>query len=81
MYKKYNKVLNSANNAAIKKYGTDFTNNKFYKVIAQDTSFIEDINKVLNDFDLQIDYYPRKKDEVNNKWYIDNVFLSFRKNK
>jgi len=81
LYKKYNRILNSANSNAIKKYGTNFTNNKFYKVIAQDISFIEDINNVLKEFDLKIDYYPRKKDKINNKWYIDNVFLSFRKNK
>ena len=81
LYKQYNKISRQANKKAIEKYGTKFTNNKFYKEISQDTSFIESINNVLNEFDLHIDYYPRKKDEDNNKWYIDNVFLSFRKNK
>ena len=80
LYKKYNRIVNKVQMMAIKEYGSDFTDNKFYKTIAQNTKFIYEINTVLSDFNLCIDYYPRTKDK-NNKWYIDTVFLSFRKNK
>ena len=59
---------------AIKKYGTDFNSEKFYSVIAQNTSYIDRLNKILNKYEINIDYFPRKKDKQ-NKWIVDTVYL------
>lgn len=58
----------------LKKYGSEFNNNYFYSVISQDKEFIDDINKVLNKYQLHIDYYSRTEDN-NKKWIIDSVYL------
>jgi hypothetical protein len=59
---------------AIEKYGTEFTNNYFYSKIAHDNSFIDRYNKLLNKYNIHIDYFPRIKDKKNN-WYIDSIYL------
>jgi len=80
LYSKYQIIFNKIQKKAVTTYGTNFSTNKFYSVIAQDTSFIEKMNTVLNSYDLQIDFYPRKRD-IKGKWIIDTVFLVFRENK
>lgn len=80
MYKHYNKIFDKTQKLAISEYGTKFNTNTFYAKIAQDTKYIDMMNKVLNNFSIQIDFYPRKKDADGN-WIIDTVFLVFRKNK
>ena len=80
MYKKYQRTFNKIQKDAIDEYGTKFTNNTFYSVIAQNASFITKMNSTLNQFDIHIDYYPRKKD-MQGEWIIDTIFLVFRKNK
>lgn len=80
LYKKYQKVFGKVQKQAISEYGIDFNTQTFYANIAQDTTFIDTMNKVLNEFSIQIDYYPRKKDSE-GKWVIDTVFLVFRQNK
>ena len=74
LYKKYNRTFNKIQNDAIKKYGVDFNKNTFYKKISQDTTYIIELNNALNEFNLVIDFFPRKQDE-NGEWYIDTVFL------
>jgi hypothetical protein len=59
---------------AIKKYGINFNSEKFYSVIAQDTSYIDRLNKVLNKYEINIDFYSRKKDKQ-NKWIVDTIYL------
>lgn len=59
---------------AIKKYGTNFSQEKFMSVIARDTTYIDNINNVLNKYKMHIDYYPRVKDKK-NRWIIDSVYL------
>lgn len=76
LQKDYEKIFNKTQNDAIKKYGTTFDNNYFYSKIAQDVTAIDNLNKILNEYELHIDFYPRKKDEDNN-WIIDTVFLVF----
>ena len=76
LYKKYNRTFNNIQNEAIKKYGTNFNNAKFYRNIAQNTTYIDTLNSAISEFNLIIDFYPRKQDE-NGNWYIDTVFLVF----
>jgi hypothetical protein len=79
LFKKYQRIFQKIQEDAISEYGVSFTTNAFYKKIAQDTKFIKKMNDVLNAFDINIDFYPRRKDH-NGKWIIDTVFLTFRKN-
>lgn len=80
LFKKYDRVFNKVQEGSIRKYGTKFDTNKFYSVIAQDLEYITQINLVLNKFDIQVDFYPRKRDK-NGNWIIDTVFLVFRQNR
>lgn len=57
----------------IRKYGTNFNTNKFYSKISQDTQFIEEINNILDKYEIRIDYFPRVK--KNNKWVLDTIYL------
>lgn len=77
LYKKYQRVFNKIQNAAIEEYGTNFTPAYFYTSIAQDMKYINQLSNTLNEFNISIDFYPRKKDDDNN-WIIDTVFLVFR---
>lgn len=74
LYKKYLNVFYSQQEKAISKYGKNFNTKTFYKKIAQDKTYINNINKVLNKFSLHIDYYPRSL-SYKNKWIIDTVYL------
>lgn len=68
------KIYNIVQSDAIKKYGTNFTMNQFFSKIAQDVTFINQINKIANKYDIQIDYYPRIKD-IKNHWIIDTIYV------
>ncbi len=66
---------------AISKYPPNKTNNSlpyeeeyFYDTIAQDRTFINKLNKVLEKYDLIIEYSPRIKDK-NNNWTIDTILI------
>ncbi len=80
MYKKYQRSFRSIQKHAIDKYGHNFTENKFYSIIAQDQDYINELSRALNEFDINIDFYPRKKDSA-DRWIIDTLFLVFRDNK
>jgi hypothetical protein len=73
-YKEYNRIYDDAQSDALNKYGYDFSTSVFYSKISQDRTFINDINKTLNKFELHIDYYSRVKDSKNN-YIIDTVYL------
>jgi hypothetical protein len=76
LYEEYRKIFKRIQKDAINQYGTEFNLHTFYSEIAQDTSFIDRFNRILNRYQINIDYYPRKKD--GKYWYIDTVFLKFR---
>lgn len=76
---KYQKIVKKNQKEAIKKYSTNFSENTFYSKISQDRKYIENINSLLNTFNLQIDFYPRIKSE-NDQWIIETVYLVFRDN-
>jgi len=80
LYKNYQKIFNRAQKGAINEYGTGFNTQTFYANIAQNTKYIDMMNKVLNGFNIHIDFYPRKKDP-DGRWVIDTIFLIFRENK
>lgn len=58
---------------SIIKYGKDFDKSTFYNVIANDTTFINLLNEVLNKYRIHIEYHPRIKS--GNEWIIDNLYL------
>lgn len=67
-------IFRKVQHDAVKKYGDKFTTFMFYSKISQDKSYIDQINKVLNKYDLQIDYYSRVKDNK-GRWIIDTIYL------
>jgi len=75
LYNEMLKVLWDSQKIAIEKYGTDFATYKFYSAIAQDRTYINMINKVINKYQIHIDYYPRVKDKK-GRWYINTIYLS-----
>lgn len=79
-FKKYNKVFYSTQKEYIDKYGSSFSPNYFYKYIAQDKVFMNKINNTLEEFNLHIDYYPRRKNK-HGYWIMDNIYLVFRQNR
>ena len=58
---------------AIMKYGIKFSAHTFYSKIAQDRSYINMFNKVLNKYKIHIDYYSRIYD--GKRWVIDTIYL------
>lgn len=63
-------------NLAIEKYKTKFTDEFFYKTIAQDKSYIKKFNNLLNEYNIKIKYKPRSL--IKNRWIIDglNIIVS-----
>lgn len=74
LYKNLSKLMNSLQAEAIKKYGTDFSTFMFQSKIAQDFTYINKINELLNKYNLHIDFFPRVKDE-RGFWIIDTIHL------
>jgi len=73
-YKEAQENYSKIQNTAINKFGENFTNKTFYSKIAQDKTFINGLNKIINKFQIHIDYYPRI---INNKsqWILDTIYL------
>lgn len=76
---KYLRIFSKVQQYALEKYGTDFTNDTFYSVIAQDNKPVQMINKMLNKFNVHVDFFSRKK--KHGEWVIPGVYLPvFQKN-
>lgn len=58
---------------AINRFGDNIDATEFYETVAQDTSYIDRFNTILNKYDINIDYYPRKK--IKDRWMIDTIYL------
>lgn len=69
--KEYKHVINHYQNKMIKKY-KKITEDIFYEKIVKKIP-IKKINKVLNKYGLQIDFYKRIK--KNNKWILETIYL------
>lgn len=67
-------VMINEQEKAIEKYGSNFTTYKFYSKIAQDMTYIDNINKKLKKYGLYIDYFSRIK-TPNNTWIVDTIYL------
>lgn len=75
LYNDMLKIIWDAQKIAIEKFGTEFKPYTFYSIIAQDRTYINMINKVINKHQLHIDYYPRLRDKK-GRWYINTIYLS-----
>lgn len=75
LFKQFNKLFIVIQELALKKY-ENFTIDIFYTQISHDLEFIGKLNKLLNEFELMIDYFPRKKD-TNDRWIMDTIYLPF----
>lgn len=60
---------------AIKKYGTDFTEEYFFRKIAQDQIYIRALNDVFHGYGIDIFYKPREKDQIMGKWILPEISL------
>jgi len=69
----YRKIFHIVQTKAINKYSTEFSLNDFYTKIAPDTSYIEQLNKILQNYMLKIDYYPRIK--ISKQWVLNQIYL------
>ena len=78
LFHEYNAKMKEVQKKSIATYGVDFSSYKFYSEIAQDTSPIDALNKLLNNYNLHVDYYPRTRDKKGN-WIIDTIFLPIYK--
>lgn len=74
MANKANKLSRLMQDKALKKFGKDFDTYYFYNTIAQDTSYINEINELLHKYELHIDFQPRKKDS-HGRWFLDTIYL------
>jgi len=73
-YKLLNNKFKQIQFDAIDFYNTNFTDYTFYSEIAQNTTYIGKINKLINKFELHIDYFPRIRDSK-GRWIIDTVYV------
>jgi hypothetical protein len=68
------KIFRSLQKESLEKYGKGFNTYKFYSVIAQDKSFIEKANEVLNKYGLIVDFFQREKD-FRGSWVVDTIYI------
>ena len=73
---KLEKLIQLINTKLIKKYGLNIDDNIFYSKIAQETKHITEINKILNQKQIHLKYYPRvfKK----GKWIHQKIELDIQ---
>lgn len=74
LFNRLSRLLVNLQTDAINKYGTRFSTYVFYSKISQDTSYIKKINSLINQYNLQIDFYPRERDSRGN-WIINTIYL------
>lgn len=74
LYQEYISISKKIQHKCLNKYGDNFTRNQFYSKIAQDIELINEINIIVNNYNINIDYIPRIRDS-HKKWIIDTVYL------
>jgi hypothetical protein len=72
-FNKIKNVLLSVQQKAIAKHGKEMNKDFFLNVVSKDFTTVNAINKVLHNFELHIDYFPRILEEGN--WIIDTVYV------
>lgn len=80
LFKNYGDVFIEIQDNALKLYGSDFTTHYFYSEIAQNKTFIDKLNELLNEFQIHIDFFPRKEDDKKS-WILDTIYLPVYNNK
>jgi hypothetical protein len=73
LFKDYNKTFYEIQSYYINKYTIKFTLKDFYSKIGQNKKPIEELNKMLNQYEIHIDFYPRIKIKTN--WILDKIYL------
>lgn len=73
MFEELQELYPEIQSDAIIKYGSEFKTKYFYEKIAQNMNYINKLNKSLNKYEIQIDYYPRTFEH--GKWIITDLFL------
>ena len=70
-----NNLIDKQQNNALKKYGTKFTDEFFYKTIAKNKVYLKNINKFLKDLNITILFYNRIKNKK-NKWVLPEITIT-----
>lgn len=73
-YTTMKKTFRSLQKEALEKHGKEFSTYKFYATIAQDKSYINKANEILNKYNLTIDFFQREKD-FRGSWIVDTVYI------
>jgi len=73
LFKKFNQNFFKIQSKYIDLYTTKFTKKDFYEKISQNKKPIEELNNVINEFNIHVDYYPRIK--IKSNWILDKVYL------
>jgi hypothetical protein len=68
------RVKRASQQMAIQKFGTVFSTETFYSIIAQDTMAIDMVNAILEKHDIHIDFFPRQKISSGH-WIIGTIYL------
>lgn len=74
LFKELNNAMKKAQKKAIDKYGYDFSTQKFFSKIAQNTEYVGIINDCMKKYNMYIDYFPRVKDD-SGEWVIDTLYM------
>jgi hypothetical protein len=73
LFKKFNENFYKIQSKYIDLYTTNFTKKEFYEKISQNKKPIEELNNVINEFGIHVEYYPRIK--IKSNWILDKVYL------
>ena len=73
-YNDIRKLFREQQYIALKKYGQKFSTYEFYSKISQDLTYINNINAKLKEYNLEIDFFPRKKDNK-GQWHVSTIYL------
>jgi hypothetical protein len=73
-YRAISNHMSEIQDTYIEKYGSGFTQEKFYKEVISDHSAIDKLNELYHDYDFHVDYYHRVRDK-NKNWIIDTIYL------
>lgn len=73
LFRDYNFIFERIQDNVIKKYGTNFTTEKFHNKIAKERQYFDSFNEILNKYLIQIDFYPRIKHK--SQWILDKIYL------
>jgi hypothetical protein len=75
LFQRLHKKCVEIQNNGIKKHGIKRINVEyFYNTISVDTFFVDEYNKILNEYGIHLDYYSRIHND-NDEWILDDIYL------